>query len=353
MGPRISWIIMGLTFLVSQNVFCKKVHLSHKKGVTANPGKKTTIGDFDLKKHPIQPKDCKDIKENCHRLLDRLPNVCSLNSKYMMDKCRLTCRFCSQYKEEEITECEDLNPKCRSWSETRDCIHYSGFMKTNCKKSCKLCGPENDFTDKDEKCPEWAKIGMCKLNKKKVSGFCPYSCRKYKNREYHSPEVLPVPIHDGNATHTITAHKRRPTPPPTRPPPKKSEEEKEDDEEAQKEWLEEQINREEEKAEQEREKLDVKMRPDDRSPTPPPDMQPAPVPAPLTQPAPVPAPEVVPFPQEEDDDPSNEVEEPDDTETGDDTNEQPGVRVKKRKDKSKLLILIGETKRHLKKKQNN
>jgi hypothetical protein len=49
--------------------------------------------------------------------------------------------FITAQKAKVNKECKDHAPKCRSWAEKGDCLHYAAYMMDVCKKSCKLCGP--------------------------------------------------------------------------------------------------------------------------------------------------------------------------------------------------------------------
>lgn len=355
-GPTASWIIFGLTFLASQNVLSIKRVPSRRTGMTVEPGKKAVIGNIDLVKlsKSIKPKNCRDVGKTCQENAES----CLVNFDYMFEKCKLTCRFCS--KGVKSKKCKDRNPQCRTWSQKGDCLHYVAFMKDTCKRSCNLCGPENLYTDRDERCPIWGRRGICSLNKHKMFHFCPYSCRRFIRRHvvvYNTPRRHRLTTHTAgshNSPHVPIQTFIQTTPAPTR-------EEIENAQQAQDEKAEEEKTRRKEKEQQKREKNGEKtptnLPPVKPIPAPQLAIVPAPIPAPAIQPVPLPVPETVagpvpiPAPYLEGDEHS-EVSREEEDGTGnmgtyDGTDENPNVGTKK-KDKKKLLIIIGETKRHFK-----
>nr|QBH70099.1 CreM12-ShK6 [Colubraria reticulata] len=117
---------------------------------------------------------CQDFADTCKML--RIDGRCSKDTEYMNKHCPKSCKLCTVEGEEE-DDCEDLHASCRSWAIGGQC-NDERIMNT-CKKSCTGCDGENvnDVCENtnDEKCARWAKDGQCT---KGTSAYMKTNCRK-------------------------------------------------------------------------------------------------------------------------------------------------------------------------------
>ncbi|PVD24059.1 hypothetical protein C0Q70_14529 [Pomacea canaliculata] len=74
--------------------------------------------------------------------------------------------------------CEDTNPSCSTWASNNQCVSNPVYMKSNCAKSCGICGEKPGCQDQSPQCAEWAKRGECASNPAYMNTSCAKSCGK-------------------------------------------------------------------------------------------------------------------------------------------------------------------------------
>ncbi|MFH4976991.1 hypothetical protein AB6A40_003700 [Gnathostoma spinigerum] len=82
-------------------------------------------------------------------------------------------------------ECRDENESCKVWADAGHCEINPSYMKTYCKKSCKVCTSgggeiqnQGDCKDSDKNCKAWAKSGECEKNPTWMLANCKKSCKQ-------------------------------------------------------------------------------------------------------------------------------------------------------------------------------
>ncbi|KAK6196288.1 hypothetical protein SNE40_001539 [Patella caerulea] len=149
--------------------------------------------------------DCKNLYDSTQCKIWAEEGECNKNPVWMEDNCAMACKACtpdgdtskpdvtttatvtSDDKQNNGTCKNDHNDvECKIWAESGHCDINPEWMKSHCKKSCKVCNggdsddklkPSVDCFDKNQECAGWAKFGYCETNPRYNLIYCKYSCK--------------------------------------------------------------------------------------------------------------------------------------------------------------------------------
>ncbi|KAG1661053.1 putative tyrosinase-like protein tyr-3 [Nymphon striatum] len=176
--------------------FCKKTFVSKNcRKSCGKCGTTTRRPSTMMTSTHTTMKGCMDKHKKCREW--KMKGLCK--KTFVSKNCRKSCGKCGTTTRRPSTKmtsrhttmkgCVDTNKKCREWKKKGLC--KKSFVSKNCRKSCGNCGTTTrrsstkissrhttmkDCVDKNKKCREWKKKGLCK--KSFVSKNCRKSCGK-------------------------------------------------------------------------------------------------------------------------------------------------------------------------------
>ncbi|XP_070185169.1 zinc metalloproteinase nas-13-like isoform X4 [Littorina saxatilis] len=112
-----------------------------------------------------KPAACEDQNSKCTAW--SRAGHCSTSKTYMSSFCKKSCNLCGTNNE----QCQDLHNMCSYWTQSGHCSDgYAAFMGLTCKRSCGLCGGglgqifdagATVCRDENEHCSYWSRVGHC------------------------------------------------------------------------------------------------------------------------------------------------------------------------------------------------
>ena len=90
---------------------------------------------------------CTDKNDRCAEWAGK--GECDANPVWMKPNCAESCKTCGG-------KCADAQDVCADLKSNGACLTMEGWMSANCKKTCNLC-----CNDEDVRCAAWAKAGQC------------------------------------------------------------------------------------------------------------------------------------------------------------------------------------------------
>jgi len=126
-------------------------------------------------------KECVDNNRQCSSWASQ--GECNKNPGYMKVNCKKSCKVCTDGGGGGGANCKDISSRCSGWAANGECTRSAGYMNTYCKKSCNKCtgGGGTTCKDKNNYCKSWAQSKFCskplyksymKNNCKKSCGYC-------------------------------------------------------------------------------------------------------------------------------------------------------------------------------------
>lgn len=164
---------------------------------TGNPGNPTEV--WDGVSECKGPDDfightCVDYHEKCQEWADG--GHCDASINYMRTNCKKACKVCG-----EGAFCQDLSDYCASYQPSY-CDENPGWMKQHCRKLCGTCNtgdttsppatprptskpgkcsgypmPDSRCINYDNNCESYASSGQCKSNADWMYRYCPKACK--------------------------------------------------------------------------------------------------------------------------------------------------------------------------------
>lgn len=179
-----------------KNTFIKRCEKSRSKELAQKLKMDCDKGDGDVEPDPDpepEPDECQDKHQNCKAWKDA--GYCSGDhEEYMSVNCKKSCGTCpdDETKPDPDPKCVDSDSNCNYWAKEGYCSDttYGEWMTENCMKSCNKCRREEEEEDKEnedlppvncydkdpKKCKKKAKKGHCTNPQK--SGYMKKNCKK-------------------------------------------------------------------------------------------------------------------------------------------------------------------------------
>jgi len=165
-----------------------------------NPDKRCTISKEDKTSQPSAFKpstggidyctvtseevsDCEDKNEHCSSWTTAGYCTSPDYTSYMEVNCPLSCESCDTGGGGggEDKDCMDSHDNCAMWAASDECSANPEWMLENCKKSCDQCedvGGGSHCKDKNNNCEDWSSSGYCDSYVSYMAENCPKSCEK-------------------------------------------------------------------------------------------------------------------------------------------------------------------------------
>ena len=91
---------------------------------------------------------------------------CKSNLGYMKNNCRKSCKMCAPrpyLDHDTLASCVDDNRECQRWAGEEECDKNPDFMLKTCKAACRQCQSLH-CNDAHADCVNWAEAGECQKN---------------------------------------------------------------------------------------------------------------------------------------------------------------------------------------------